>query len=549
MKFNSSFLLSIAAIFAFKFDAISSHNYETSNEIIAETESSYNGIPIKKWRKELKEQYGRSLRNIDKLDFDSDRGDLQVLRDYYQNGRNSKKKQRTIFNSESTSKNGIFDVIIIGAGWAGISAAMTLESKGITNYQILEARDYIGGRSRTITETFNGEEIPIDVGSMWIHGGVDNPLYDIVTTVGGVPTIESDFTELLYKASNDGPFTDQQYSNYYRNLYQNGFMDYQAGRQESTNRDEALQVSANMYTSALSSNLQKNVLRRIMTNSIELEYSAPMDEMSLWWWDMDGVVGSSKDLFLPEGYSPLIEAYAAPVTDRVSTGCVVSKINYRKNIVKVTYTKSGSQTIVRAKKVIVTVPLGVLKANTINFVPKLPATRRRSIQKLGMGRMNKIFMFWNPNDIFWPSNVEMFSDIVQSNNDFQFFNAGVYNGGKPMLFAFFAGSELEAMENQQNFEDKVTALAMVTLRNMFGNDIKDPEKIVVTKWNQDQFSYGTYSFNKLGAGRNFRKTLAKPIRRRRVFISGEATHFSYFQTTHGAYLSGITAANKAAQGL
>ena len=158
-------------------------------------------------------------------------------------------------------------------------------------------------------------------------------------------------------------------------------------------------------------------------------------------------------------------------------------------------------------------------------------------------------MFWNPNDTFWPSDTELFSDIVQSGTDFQFFNAGVYNGGKPMLFAFYSGSEIETMEDQPDYKEKVTARAMIVLRNMFGNDIKDPEKVIVTDWNQDEFSYGTYSFNKLGAGRNFRQTLGRPIRNKRLYIAGEATHFRYFQTTHGAYLSGINTANKVANSL
>ena len=100
-----------------------------------------------------------------------------------------------------------------------------------------------------------------------------------------------------------------------------------------------------------------------------------------------------------------------------------------------------------------------------------------------------------------------------------------------MLFAFFAGSVMEGIENKSNYEQEMTDKVMVSLRNMFGNDIKDPEKVIVTNWNNDEFSHGTYSFNKLKAGRKSREQLAAPIWRKGLYITGEATSSKYFQTT------------------
>jgi hypothetical protein len=68
-----------------------------------------------------------------------------------------------------------YEAIIIGAGWAGLKAADTLLSSGITSILVLEANDYIGGRSKTnndfIPDSGNGE-VPIDLGSEWLYTGV-----------------------------------------------------------------------------------------------------------------------------------------------------------------------------------------------------------------------------------------------------------------------------------------------------------------------------------------------------------------------------------------
>jgi monoamine oxidase len=438
----------------------------------------------------------------------------------------------------------VYDVIIVGAGWAGLAAAMTLKAKGITNFIVLEAKDHIGGRSYTVNESFNGESIPIDYGAMWIHCGTSNPLYPILRTVGGIPTSESTYPERMYKSNGGGAYTDGQLNTYYDKLYENGFHAYQEDRQESTDVDETLQTTANKYLSTLSSTEEKTIAKYFMRNDIEFEYSGSMRDMSLWWWNNDCLSGHENDLFLPQGYSPLIEGYAAPIRSHVITGAPVTEIDYRSATSKVIYTKNSATTTLSSKHVIVTVPLGVLQANSISFVPKLPKSKRKNIKNIGMGKMNKIFMFWNPGDVFWPSNIEVFGDVVDRDVDFHFINPGSHNGGKPMLFAFFRGEYAESIENQSNFEDEITSRAMTALRNMFGNDIPNPEKVLISRWNIDPYTRGSYTYNRIGGSRKERRKLGKPIKRGRLFLSGEAINSSYFQTTHGAYLSGKKTANK-----
>lgn len=423
---------------------------------------------------------------------------------------------------------------------------MTLQSKGITNFVVLEAKDHIGGRSYTTNIQFEGESIPVDHGSMWIHGASSNPLSDLALDFN-VDMVTSTFNEKVYKANAGGAISDSQLATIYRNRYDDGFFRYQANRQDSTGVDESLQETANRYLNSFSDDFEKDVLKYFLTSYIELDYSSPLSDLSLWWWDSDELIGPDEDYLLPNGYGPLIEAYAAPIRSKVVTDSPVTEIDYRTTTVKVVV--SGTESYF-AKKVIVTVPLGVLKANDILFRPNLPWKRRRSIDRIGMGSMNKMFMFWPQDQVFWQRNVEVYGDIVTRNTKFNFFNFQPYNGDRPFLVALFLGEtakqleELYANDDPARYEQEMRDLAMEPLRNIFGNDIPLPQQVFVTKWNSDEYTQGSYSFNKVGMGRQDRKILARPIRRKRLFLAGEATHHIYFQTTHGAYLSGRRAANK-----
>lgn len=84
---------------------------------------------------------------------------------------------------------------------------------------------------------------------------------------------------------------------------------------------------------------------------------------------------------------------------------------------------------------------------------------------------------------------------------------------------------------------------MARLRDMFGEDIPQPSGYQLTRWGQDPFARGAYSFNKLGSTPAMRDDLAASLDDR-LFFAGEATSRQYFATVHGAYLSGLAAATQ-----
>jgi len=506
-------------------------------------------------------QFLEKYSQTDDADDDNDEDDDNVMM-----------KRHMIQNASSIDdEKTVYDVIIVGSGWAGIATAINLEAKGINNYKILEARKNIGGRSFTLKHMqWEGEKIPVDLGSMWLLSGKLNRIYN-AKLFRNIKSVRSTDTERLYKPNNGGPLSRAELTEIYNSLYEKGFDKYQERKQMNTNQDESLNISLNEFLSTIQTknrlkigvSLQKATVTYLIKKFTEFDYAGNLERLSLWWWNNDDWAGgaageNADDLFLNGGYSSLFRAYAKPVRKNIDNESVVKRIDYRENIINVYFSDTAKKVnkMFKAKKVVITVPLGVLKARDIRFQPQLPKSKRQAIDRIGMGRLNKIFMFWKESDVFWDDlgNIESFADVVERENDFSFYNPRALKAGKNHLFAFFDGDEAQKLEDKfaltdkKKYESEITKRAMVPLRNMFRNDIPDPEEVIVTRWGADRFSKGSYSYNKVGMKKTDRNILRAPIKNR-VYFAGEATSHQYFASTHGAYLTGRVAASKISESL
>ena len=111
--------------------------------------------------------------------------------------------------------------------------------------------------------------------------------------------------------------------------------------------------------------------------------------------------------------------------------------------------------------------------------------------------------------------------------------------GLPLLLAFSAGTAGETNELRSDTE-LVTDL-MACLRKMYGKDIPEPSGRLITGWNQDPYSLGSYSYVPVGSKHSKRRQIASPIDNR-IFFAGEATSESFPASVHGGFLSGGRAA-------
>eukprot|EP00980_Cylindrotheca_fusiformis_P012814 scaffold3151_cov110-Cylindrotheca_fusiformis.AAC.12 len=500
-----------------------------------------------------------------------------------------------IANSTNESEvDDTLDVLIIGAGWAGLSAgtfrgygcssrwtisdakhlppslASTLKKKGIVNFRILEAKDHIGGRAFTHHEKWEGKDLPLDLGAMWIQNAASNLLHDYANKYKQVISHPSTFETKVYRENNKGPLSDDEYEEFSEALFDEGFYVTQKKRQAKAWKrgDEPLQKSADKFLETLADDPFKQSLAKVfLRDNIETEYSGSLKELSLRHWNSDSWIGGerSADFFVLTGYTSLVHAYAEDegIMENILLNAPVTSIDYESSgAVQVSYaagvTNGGGEDFsVRAKKVIITVPLGVLQAKSISFKPELPISTSNAINRLGMGKMNKIFMMWKSEDVFWPfpSSTEVLEDLTDRDSNFFFYTSLSLKENIPVLFAFFQGSVVEQLEDeyaQSNpalYEQKIADLAMESLCSMFGESTPRPEKVVVTHWSVDEYTMGAYSFNKVGMKQHDREVLASSIGGKRIYFAGEATHNKYFATTTGAFMTGRNAAKSAVKSM
>jgi len=161
--------------------------------------------------------------------------------------------------------------------------------------------------------------------------------------------------------------------------------------------------------------------------------------------------------------------------------------------------------------------------------------------------MNKIILFWEgmeEADIFWPKDKEWILKMPSSasapssspHNISEFYNPGSLESRQRILIGFLIDNEARKMEKMSNSE--ITEAVVEDLRNMFGYDkVPPPTKVLVTRWGSDEYSLGSYSFQKFGSKKSSRKDLGRPINDC-IWFAGEATDTRFPGTTHGALLSG-----------
>ena len=456
--------------------------------------------------------------------------------------------------------NSIFDVVVIGAGWAGLGAAQTLKQHGIDNLLVVEARDYIGGRS--ITSHHFGPDNPVDLGSSWIHGVHRNPIQDLAKR-HNVPFAHAEGEWKDTAAWYEGKPITSEKRREMKKLRQQ-FMKYMRRRQKNNDPDTSLESVVVDYCRAKEIELgsdEDQALRWMLDAEIVQEYAAELNELSLKYWDIDDEL-SGDDSYLAVGngggYTSVVESYAKDIKEKIRLRTKVKKVDYFDGdcvALNCADTSTGEECgTIRARCAIITLPLGVLQAGNVTFVPDLPKSKREAIQALGNGLMNKVALYFEgmeESDIFWPRNKEWILQLTPNDagSDLitEFYNPGCFDSKQRVLIGFIIGEAARRMEELK--EEQIADRAIQSLQSIFGKDVvPPPSKVLVTKWEADEYSRGSYSFQKVGSHEHSRRDLAKPVSHR-LFFAGEATDQKFPATTHGALLSGKRAGRAVASQL
>ncbi len=400
-----------------------------------------------------------------------------------------------------------FEVVVVGAGSAGIAAARRLDEASI-RCLLVEARPRLGGRAWTVIDESG---FALDLGCGWLHSADRNPWVRVAQQQGA--TIDKTPPPWMHRPLELG-FPRAEHAD-----FRSAFGEFYARLDEAARNKTDAPAST-----LLDPACRWNALINAMSTYIS---GAELDRISL--QDLDRYDSTDVNWRVVEGYGTVISGHGADVPAMLD--CPVTAIDHRGKRLCIATAKGA----ITADQVIVTVPSAILAAERIQFTPALPQ-KIQAARALPLGLADKLFMSLDGAEEF-DKGVRLFghTDRVAT--------AGYHIRpfGWPMIEAYFGGTlaaDLEAGGEGSFFDFAVSELAGV-LGAYFARRVKP---IRIHYWGSDPFALGSYSFALPGFA-DCRQALAEPVDDR-LFFAGEACSRHDFSTAHGGYLTGVAAAEK-----
>lgn len=413
-------------------------------------------------------------------------------------------------------------VLVIGAGMAGLGAARLLQDAGV-QVTVIEARDRIGGRTYT---SHLWPDIPVDMGASWIHGTKGNPL----TTLAKAQGLKITPTTYERSVTFDGNGRQIAFIKPAKQALK--LIKAARKRVENAEADMSLQAAVEASPEWRGLSPKDRAIARLAINThIEHDHSGDWSRLSAWHFDSGKDLPGHQALLTP-GFHAIAAHLAAGLDLRLNEP--VTAIAPGTTGVRVT-TARGTYD---ADCAVVTLPLGVLKTGNPQFAAPLAAARQRAIDRLEMGLLNKCILRFDR--AFWPADVDWIDFLGPQETLWGDWVNLLPATGQPLLMGFNAARMAEEVEG---WDDKMTtASALAALRSMFGTAVPDPTASQISRWRQDPFARGSYSFIPVGSSGQDRRALFGADWDGRLFFAGEATSRDYAAMVHGALMTGRQAA-------
>ena len=409
------------------------------------------------------------------------------------------------------------EIIIIGAGAAGIGAGLELQKSGIP-FIILEASNRIGGRAYT-----DKTSLPThwDHGCSWLHCADVNPLVSWADRLKAVYEREDHSDKALFWSGNHWLGAAERFS------VNRDIVDRFAAIYAVAKHGHDVPISAIPRQDSIGSVIAEKMVQLMCSDDPEHASASGYGDYQ----------DTNVNRLVTSGYGDLINRMAVGLPIR--TGTEVSVIKYHSNGVSV-QTNSGQ---IDARAVIVTASTNVLRSGQIDFPPGPAQQLLDLIEEVPCGTYEKIAIALDRHPFDPMDNQALWINPNPGINPVYF---QIIRSGQPMLIAHVAGGQARDLIAAG---PKVMAdFATKNLATAFGSDIK---KLIcgtaVTNWQTSPFIQGGYSYARPGAGNNRRNMIA--LDTGLIAFAGEAFSLPWYGTAHGAYQSGKDVAEKLALNL
>jgi monoamine oxidase len=404
------------------------------------------------------------------------------------------------------------EVLVIGAGGAGLVAARELASMGIA-VLVLEARDRIGGRAYTDSSL----GVPWDRGCSWLHASNVNP-WIAYARQNGFEVQPDRFAREIYDGARRLSGTETAGHRAIADRVQREL-------ERAGSRGLDIPAEASLTQQTLADPWYPMVMAELTGwEGIEPANYSVLDSRQ---FDADG-----EDYVIPRGYGTLLAHYAKDI--EVKLGTPVTRIRWGGSGVAAE-TAAG---LASARVAVVALPSAAIAEGSVIFSPHLPAEVLQAHHDLPLGILEKIALRFRRN--VFPSEATEFLRMKRS--DGRGLGYLTRHGGGNVCIAFAPGRLARDLEARG--EAAAIELALGELAAMLGGDVRRHfDEGRATAWASDPYSRGAYSYcvpGRYGA----RAVLGRPVGGRIVF-AGEHTEQSAYGTLHGAYLSGVRAASEA----